>query len=224
MIQETMMGMPKKCNYLMPQKCIEALNNADLFDLNKQTPVVIIHPIEGHTNTLKNLAKKIKSPVFGIQFTKEAMQCETIQELAEFYWSKIQAEFGMTKVHICGDAFGAFVAIEMAALRPINCVLLTILDENNMNLKANFRSESDALYKFAVQYLPTINRMELIQELNRYCTLEQRVRHVVYMLMKKSQFNFEKYDLETATRAFVTKYMMFNRYHPIQALRLPEIY
>jgi len=224
LIQETLSGMPKKYNYLMPQKCIEPLNNVELYQLDKQTPVFIIHPIEGHTNSLKNLAKYIKSPVYGIQFTKEAMQCETIQELAQFYWSKIQAVFGETKAHICGDAFGAFVAMEMAALRPTACVSLTVLDENNMNLKTNYCSESDALYKFTVQYLPTINRMEFIQELNRYSTLEQRVRYVVDRLMSKSQFNFEQLDLENAARAYVTKYIMYNRYHPIQALRMPEIY
>jgi len=224
MIQETMSSMSKRCNYLMPQKCIEALNNVELFDLQKQTPVVIIHPIEGHTNTLKTLAKYIKSPVYGIQFTKEAMQCETIQELAQWYWSKIQAEFGETKVHICGDAFGAIVAMEMAASRPILCVSLTILDENNMNMTTNYCSESDALYRFAVQYLPTINRFEFIQELSRFCSLEQRVRYVVERLMNKSQFMFEQYDLETATRAYVCKYMLFNKYQPLKSLRLPEIY
>jgi len=224
MIQETMSSMSKRCNYLMPQKCIEALNNVELFDLQKQTPVVIIHPIEGHTNTLKTLAKYIKSPVYGIQFTKEAMQCETIQELAQWYWSKIQAEFGETKVHICGDAFGAIVAMEMAASRPFLCVSLTILDENNMNMTTNYCSESDALYRFAVQYLPTIKRFEFIQELNRFCSLEQRVRYVVERLMNKSQFMFEQYDLETATRAYVCKYMLFNKYQPLKSLRLPEIY
>lgn len=224
-------SMGKKLNYLMPQKCIVPLNQVDMYEvgLYKPTPVVIIHPIEGHTNTLRNLAKYIKAPVWGVQYTRQAMQYETVEELAQFYWSKIQAQFGETRVHLCGHAFGALIALQMSAFRPERCLSLTVLDDNITRKTYKFHSEvnqeieSDALVKFAQQYLQTMNKVEFYQQLVCFETLNQRIRFVVRELMNRSLFRFEPVDLEYAARSFVAKYFMLVRYTPCMMLRLPVV-
>jgi acyl transferase domain-containing protein/thioesterase domain-containing protein len=219
----------KKFNYLMPQKCIEALNEVDIYA--EMTPVVIVHPIEGHTNTLRNLAKNIRSPVFGIQYTREALKCETVEELAKFYWTQIQKQFGVnTQVHLCGHAFGAIIALEMATNKPTRCTSLTVLDDNMTNIsydmyrEAREEMEADALMKFALQYYQTMNKVQFFQQLTQFKTTEQRIRFIVKELMTRSQFQFEATDLEFAARAYITKYVMQCMYTPEMRLRLPTVY
>lgn len=222
----------KKVNYLMPQKTIVPLNQVDLYEVGqyKPTPVVIIHPIEGHTNTLKNLARYIRSPVYGVQYTRQAMQYETVEELARFYLSKIQAQFGEERVHLCGHAFGSFVAMEMSSIKPSRFVSLTLLDDNTprktykMSSDVSVEMESDALFRFAQMYFVNMNETEFYHQLTSLHSLNQRVRYVVRELMNRSQFTFEPIDLEYAARAFVTKYIMMMQYTPVQELRMPTVY
>jgi len=237
LIEETLGSMRtetinKKINYLMPQKTIVPLNQVELYEVGqyKPTPVVIIHPIEGHTNTLKNLARYIKSPVYGVQYTRQAMQYETIEELAQFYLTKIQAQFGEQKVHLCGHAFGSFVALEMASLRPTRFLSLTVLDDNTprktykMHADVTEEMESDALFRFAQMYWTNLNKIEFYQQLSTLQTLNQRIRYVVRELLTRSQFTFEPIDLEYAARSFVTKYIMMIQYTPVKQLRMPSVY
>lgn len=223
----------KKFNYLMPQKCIEQLNEVTNYSSEYQmTPVVIVHPIEGHTNTLRNLAKNIRSPVFGIQYTREALKCETVEELAKFYWNQIKEQFGEnTKVHLCGHAFGGMVALEMAIQKPTKCTSLTVLDDNvmtqssyDMYREARQEMEADALMKFALQYYQTMNKVQFFQQLCQNKTTEQKIQFIVRELMTRSQFQFEATDLEFAARAYITKYVMQCLYTPEQRLRLPTVY
>jgi thioesterase domain-containing protein len=242
LIEETMSSMTnttqsinqtKKFNYLMPQKCIEQLNEVTNYSSEYQmTPVVIVHPIEGHTNTLRNLAKNIRSPVFGIQYTREALKYETVEELAKFYWNQIKEQFGEnTKVHLCGHAFGAMVALEMAIQMPSMITSLTVLDDSvmtqtsyDMYREARQEMEADALMKFALQYYQTMNKIQFFQQLSLNKTTEQKIQFIVRELMTRSQFQFEATDLESAARAYITKYVMQCIYTPEQKLRLPTVY
>lgn len=217
----------------MPQKCIEQLNEVTNYSSEYQmTPVVIVHPIEGHTNTLRNLAKNIRSPVFGIQYTREALKYETVEELAKFYWNQIKEQFGEnTKVHLCGHAFGAMVALEMAIQMPSMITSLTVLDDSvmtqtsyDMYREARQEMEADALMKFALQYYQTMNKIQFFQQLSLNKTTEQKIQFIVRELMTRSQFQFEATDLESAARAYITKYVMQCIYTPEQKLRLPTVY
>jgi len=226
----------KKYNYLMPQKCIEPLNEVEIYaqfqnQEQAMTPVVIVHPIEGHTNTLRNLAKNIRAPVYGIQYTREALKYETVEELAQYYWTQIKKVFGdNARVHLCGHAFGAMVAMEMAICKPARCVSLTILDDNvekisyDMYREAREEMEADALMKFALQYYQTMNKVQFFQQLTEFKTTEQRIRFVVRELVNRSQFQFETLDLDWAARAYITKYVMHCMYTPKSQLRLPTVY
>jgi thioesterase domain-containing protein len=233
----TMVG--KKVTYLMPTRIIEKLNTVE-FGPQQQVPVVVIHPIEGHVNMLKSWAKHMKYPVFGVQYTEEAMQqCESIEQLADFYWQQIEKELLVQcpRVHLCGYSFGASVAFEMAAKRANRVASLSLLDGSHSYVTAHVNTykskyqlenvnetEAEALFTFAQQYAPIVSRVQFIDELLTMTGgFEQRVKYTVQQLLAKSQFAFEPVDLEQSCRSFVKKLFMSYKYQPKQSLRLSDI-
>jgi hypothetical protein len=231
-------------NYLMPVRNIERLNQIELTP--NQIPLVVIHPMEGSVDMLRQWAKSIQVPVFGVQFSPEALQSETVEQLAEFYWSLIEREIFaplmniiVPRVHLCGYSFGAQVAYEMAAARRNNRIAsLTLLDGSHsfvnnqvsllkqrlIDVERVDEIESEILLSFLQQHLPSVaasvavQRREIIQDLVRLPTLEQRVRRVVREVLSKSQEQFDQVDLELAVRSFVAKMLMALRYQPRQSL------
>ena len=120
--------------YLMPQNCVEKLNNIALAKcggvVSDEVPVVMIHPIEGHVNMLRSLAKLLKFPVYCVQYTSEAISCRSLKDLAKFYWIKVQEQLGNNKqVHLCGLGMGAIIALEMMKLNKGKCASLTFIGQ-----------------------------------------------------------------------------------------------
>lgn len=238
----TMNFVNKKINYLMPTKVIEKLNTIE-YNHQQQIPVFVIHPIEGHVNMLKSWAKHMKYPVFGVQYTQEAMQFETLEQLADFYWQNIEKELmkyptmmTQPRIHLCGYSFGASVAFEMATKRSARIASLCLLDgshsyvtahintyKNKFQLENTYETEAEALFTFVQQYSQILSRKEFIEDLKTLPTFDQRVKYAVRELLSKSQFQFEPVDLEQAARSFVAKLIMSYKYQPKIALRLPEI-
>jgi len=229
----------KKVSYLMPTKTVEKLNIIEFMPNQKHIPVVVIHPIEGHVNMLKSWAKHMKYPVFGVQYTHEAMRHESIEQLADFYWQQIEQELAKhgknQLVHLCGYSFGASVAFEMAAKRSQRIASLTFLDgshlfvnahintyKNKYQLESMHETEAEALCTFVQQYTQVHARKQLIEEMLQMPSFDQKIRFVVRELIAKSQFTFEPIDLEQAARSYVSKIFMSNKYQPKQVLRMKE--
>jgi malonyl CoA-acyl carrier protein transacylase len=231
----------KGVNYLMPTRVVERLNTIELTPT--QVPLVVIHPIEGHVEMLRSWAKNVNYPVFGVQFTKEAMQYETIEQLGEFYWTQIEREIFtpttvvVPRVHLVGFSFGGSVAYEMAVKRNNRIASLTFLDgchqyvdgpvtmlkQKIWEAEKIHEIESELLTTFFHQYVPVVSRRELIEELIRLPTLEHRIRHVVRELLTKSQYQFDQFDLELAARSYVVKMLMAMKYQPRSVLKLNEL-
>jgi len=234
----------RKINYLMPSRVIERLNQIDYVP-QAHVPMFVVHPIEGHVNMLKIWAKHMKYPVFGIQYTQEAMQYDTIEQLADFYWQQIDKELyrlqamgvtQSTRIHLCGYSFGASVAFEMALRRTARIASLSLLDgshsyvtahvntyKNKFQLQNAAETEAEALYTFAQQYAQIKSKIDFVQQLTRLSTFDQRVKYAISELTGSSRFQFDVVDLENAARSFVNKLMMAYKYQPKQALRLNEI-
>ncbi len=169
---------------------------------------------------LRSLSKLLKFPVYGVQFTNQAMKCDSIKSLAGFYWNKLQPYVQNRKVHLCGLGFGGLVAVEMAMMNQAKCASLTILDcgqQSDKFLGSFNRIETDALLTFARKYLPEASheeKYELVNKLVRLNSLQRRVEFLVDELMKKSRFQLDGNDLREAAYAFVRKSQMVEEYSP----------
>jgi len=213
--------------------------NAIEYVPNMHIPVVVIHPIEGHTSMLKSWAKHMKYPVFSVQYTKDAMKYESIEKLSNFYWQQVEhelAKYGSSRrVHLCGYSFGASVAYEMATQQTPRVASLTFLDGSHMYVNAHINTyknklqlenlhetEAEALSVFAQQYTQAISRKQLTEELLRMPSFEQKVQYIVRELMAKSQFAFEPMDLDQAAKSYAAKLFMSHKYQPKQVLQMSE--
>jgi acyl transferase domain-containing protein/NADPH:quinone reductase-like Zn-dependent oxidoreductase/thioesterase domain-containing protein/acyl carrier protein len=230
----------KKTSFLMPTKNVEKLNFVEASLNGKHIPVVVIHPIEGHTNMLKSWAKQIAYPVYGVQYTEEAMRFDSVEQLADFYWQQVEQALSAygpgQQVHLAGYSFGASVAFEMAAKRASRIASLTFLDgshsyvnahissyKNKFQLENIHETEAEALCTFMQQYTQMYSRKQMFEELVKLPSFDQKVRFVVRELMTKSQFQFEAIDLEQAARSFVAKLFMSYKYQPKQMIRNKQV-
>jgi pimeloyl-ACP methyl ester carboxylesterase len=222
-----------KLRYLMPTKTVEKLNDVELE--NGKMPIVIIHPIEGHVNMIKPWAHLLSYPIYGIQYTPEAMDYETVEELADYYWKQIKEEIFTTlkpmkyTVHLCGYSFGAAVAYEMACKQTQLAESLTFLNgscvytnPSQVDYESNTAKE-EALYAFAKQYMPVEPKKQFVDQLLQLATFDKRVMYVVYELMAKSKMKFNPIDLDNAARSFVTKLTMSYKYKPKQSVDMEHV-
>jgi len=230
-LQRNEQTMHQRVKYLMPRKCVEKLNRIDMRGADQhEIPIVIIHPIEGHGNMLRNLANMLKFPVYCVQFTTEATSCQDIQQLAEFYWTQVKNEIGSVHVHLCGLGFGALVALEMVSQETRKCASLTLLDGGCVDVKQIYQNlnrkkvETECLTTFLMKYLPTVNtRFEVMGALMKCQTLEKRIEFVVNELMDHPQLQFDLVDITEAAYAYVMKSLMKELYMPPMHLRQSHV-
>ncbi|KAM3843635.1 fatty acid synthase [Vipera latastei] len=79
---------------------------------NTESPLFLIHPIEGSITVFNTLASKLHIPSYGLQCT-EAAPLDSIQSLASYYINCIKEVQPKGPYRISGYSFGACVAFEM---------------------------------------------------------------------------------------------------------------
>ncbi|XP_070596224.1 fatty acid synthase [Erythrolamprus reginae] len=79
---------------------------------NTESPLFLIHPIEGSIAVFSTLASKLHIPSYGLQCTKAA-PLDSIQNLASYYINCIKEIQPKGPYRISGYSFGACVAFEM---------------------------------------------------------------------------------------------------------------
>ncbi|RNA09364.1 fatty acid synthase [Brachionus plicatilis] len=223
----------KETKMLMPSQMIVKLNE----QVDDEKCVFVIHPIEGHVQMLTEFGHKMKCSVYGIQFTKEAVETTSLPQLAQLYWKEIEKVKGAdTKINLCGYSFGASVAFEMALQKTNRVRTLTLLDgshsyvnvqvnayKTKLQLDNSAETESEALFTFYQQFGQVESRTEFIKNLSCMKTFESRVKFVVDGLMQNCSYKFDAADAEMAARAFVLKLMMSFGYQPKEKLRMERI-
>jgi thioesterase domain-containing protein len=220
---------------LMPKRVFEKLNE---FESRQTSPVIIVHSIEGHASMLKGLAKNMKFPVYGLQFTQEALKYDTVERLAEFYLQQIDNRFPVgTGVHLIGYGFGGLVAVEMASRKPSRFETLSFLDGPsrhqqqmkyvNFDYETQAQQESEWLWGFVNQYNTSVAKThtqnQLVYILSSMNSTEKRIKYVVENFLLTSQFQFEQNDAEMAARAYITKLKMAQQYRPSTELCFDEL-
>ena len=221
--------------FLMPSENLVRLN-----DIREGEPVVLLHPIEGHIEMLKSFPRHINNPVYGIQFTKDAMKYETIEELASFYWSLIDNELktlGKSKVHLCGYSFGASVTFEMGCQGGEKVFSLSLLDgshsyvavhvdsyKNKFNIEEVPQTESEALFTFVQQHVALSGRKEFVDSLISCPNLDARIDLAVKIFIEASLIKtVQPSDVEIAMRSYLNRLLMSYKYKPLKKLSVDKI-
>lgn len=134
---------------------------------NNHSPIFILHPIEGVVFALKNLAKEINAPVYGLQCTADT-PLESIEALSKYYISRIKNVQPKGPYTLIGYSFGACVAFEIGVQFEAmgETVKLLLIDgspsyvashtgkaRNTRNTRGNTAAEeSEALTYFISQF------------------------------------------------------------------------
>lgn len=75
--------------------------------------IFLVHPIQGHVDVLRTIAKRLKGMIYGFQCTKEA-DFDSIPDYATYYIKLIKSKKPQGPYFLCGYSFGAAVVLEMA--------------------------------------------------------------------------------------------------------------
>lgn len=163
---------------------------------SKKNPVFILHPIEGVVNALKQLAKNIDAPVYGLQCVKNA-PLNSIAELAQYYISQVKTVQPKGPYNLIGYSFGACVAFEMGVYLEANKeqVKLLLIDGSpayvathtgkaRQKIQGNSDAEqSEALVYFILQF------KEIDQQKVNAKFFLPNMFYLCYYLFYRSQLN-----------------------------------
>lgn len=75
--------------------------------------IFFLHPVEGHVQSMAELADRINATVYGLQSTKEC-QYRTIREYAMYYKEYIRQKQPAGPYILCGYSFGSLICLELA--------------------------------------------------------------------------------------------------------------
>lgn len=98
-------------NELMPTQCLLKMKSGEKTG-TCNTPIFLIHAIEGVVSALEPLAEELKRPVYGLQCVSYA-PLDTIQDLAAYYIKQMRSVQTLGPYTIAGYSFGGCVAFEM---------------------------------------------------------------------------------------------------------------
>lgn len=98
---------------LMPTQCLLRMKS-EANDKAKESPLFVVHAIEGVVTALLPLAAKMNRPVYGLQCVAAA-PLESIAELATYYIAQIKSVQAKGPYSIVGYSFGGCVAYEIVS-------------------------------------------------------------------------------------------------------------
>lgn len=217
-------------NQLVYDKTVEIMPSKVLVKMNevkndKESPIFVIHPIEGVIISLQNLANQINIPVYGLQCTANT-PLDSIGDLAKFYITHIKTVVPKGPYTILGYSFGACVAFEMGLQLEANNenVKLFLIDGSPtyitthtgkarvQKIKGNTAAEqSEALVYFILQF-KEVDQPQVVSELLSLKTWEDRLNRTTRILSKSTPFSSEQ--LAAAAASFYFKLVAADKYKP----------
>ena len=208
-----------------------------LNDMNDGKPVLLLPPLEGSFRLLSDLAKSMKRPVIGLNWTNDCLNLKTIEETADYYLNvitdKLSDTFGQN-YDLMGYSFGGCVAFQMALQMQKKwkdfCPKLVFLDSSpvqfsiyaeEVNRKYNFSDkksqELESLIAFLNQYVSVdYNKVKQILE---NTPEEERVDRVSQIFLESQQMDANPQNIEFIAKTFSNKLLMLNTYTLEQGLK-----
>lgn len=105
---------PNKISTKYSDICLIAKHSAlKLKSGNNGRTLFILHPIEGHIQSMVSLASRISATVYGLQCTKEC-KYQTIHEYAIYFKKLIRQKQAIGPYIFCGNSYGSLLCLELA--------------------------------------------------------------------------------------------------------------
>ena len=206
----------------LPQEMIIVLN-----DVTKGKPVFFLPPLEGVFNLFEVLAKQIKRPVIGLNWTLAFKDLTTIEEASAKYIETVKRLNADNDFDLIGYSFGSVLSFEMGLqLQPKSKVNLVLLDGSPTQLMGateQFRikyqandlkvQHVEALTTFLLQFIP-INYQKLRNELFAIEEQDNRVKKAAEIFVNNGGPKSDPKDIGLAVEAFFKKAKMMDSYRP----------
>ncbi|XP_045464695.1 fatty acid synthase-like [Harmonia axyridis] len=210
---------------LMPRETIVKISKEKVG--KNKSPLFIIHPIEGHVESLVGMVKHIDAPVYGLQCTADA-PLDSIEVLAKFYLKHIKTVQPIGPYTIVGYSFGASVAFEMAIQleKEGEKVKLWFLDGSPSYVSVHLVKQrisksiegcnmdveqSETLVFFMTQF-KEFEQQKVVDELMALPTWEQRLSRSMKMLSKMT--SLPENQLNLAASSFFHRLQAADKYKP----------
>ncbi|CAG2108473.1 unnamed protein product [Medioppia subpectinata] len=204
----------------LPDETVVRLN-----DVTEGKPVFFLPPLEGVFNLLEVLAKQIKRPVIGLNWTLAFKDMTTIEEASAHYIETAKRLNPDNHFDLIGYSFGSVLSFEMSLqLQPKTKVNLILLDGSPTQLMVSteqFREKYqandekvqhvEALVTFLMQFVP-INYLKVKSELIAIGEQEQRVQRAAEIFMESGGPKSDPKDIALAAEAFFRKVKMMHNY------------
>ncbi|KAL8612602.1 hypothetical protein ACOMHN_006588 [Nucella lapillus] len=211
---------------LVPTTCVIHLNDVT----SQDTPLFIVHPIEGVTLCLEEMASHLQCPVYGIQLVSNA-PLTSIEDLAAFYIQKVKMVQAEGPYRLAGYSFGCTVAFEMALQLREHCPLagvasLHMLDGSHQYVKShtdayrqklggrdNAEAEAMALFSYISKFMHDVEYQKTKDRLMSAKDYTDRLEKATDMLMSSGLFP-KRHDVSTAAHAYFSMLVMADKYRP----------
>ncbi|XP_033753240.1 LOW QUALITY PROTEIN: fatty acid synthase-like [Pecten maximus] len=209
---------------IVPRETIVRINVGD----DSQSPLFIVHPLEGGVKCLTELSSNLNCPVYGLQCSKE-VPLHSIPAMASFYIEVMKSVRPKPPYNVCGYSFGAAVAIEMTLqLEKLgNGIVqsLCLLDGSPKFVSTHIETFRDLLiletqdqkeiasFCRFVQQFTSINETQLSKEMGKQKDTSGRLKVVVDTLSVLDVLKSST-DLDTAAQAFHQRLMIAIQYIP----------
>lgn len=205
----------------LPTETITKLN-----DVTQGRPVFFLPPIEGSFNMLEGMAKQLKRPAFGLNWSIAVKELTSIEEASQYFIEIIKPQVTDNNYDLVGYSFGSILSFDMALQLQIAKanVNLTFLDASPTHLTVSTEQYRqlvsaenpdqtfvEALVTFIIQIVP-VNYLKLKEELLALKTKEERVEKAAEVLAKNGLVEVKPQDIGIAAEAFISKVMMMHQY------------
>jgi thioesterase domain-containing protein len=113
---------------------------------------------EGIFSRLEDLAKKLKRPVFGLNWTRDMSELKTMKEISAYYRNLLKKLSPNGNYDIVGYSFGGFILSKMFRKTPIGkAVIIDTLSQNIINNETDNDEEIfQIMYQVMCQDMPEV--------------------------------------------------------------------
>ena len=151
-----------KVKFLIPAETHTRLNN-----IKAGKPIYFMPPLEGIFATLEGLAEQLHRPVYGLNWTKDMNDFDSVKEISKYYTKLLKNLEPKGNYDILGYSYGALIVIKLLKRAPVGkAVIIDLLSDVSIN--DDMRSDDylmEAMLSFILKDLPSVVKAKLMRDI-----------------------------------------------------------